>query len=48
MFLKMPRHLTPIQTASAIAKLGENWLLAAVARELHWSKTCIFLLDERQ
>jgi hypothetical protein len=28
-------HLTPIQTARAIAKLEENWSLAAVARELH-------------
>jgi hypothetical protein len=35
-------HLTPIQTARAIAKLEENWPLAAVARELHCSKTCIF------
>jgi hypothetical protein len=35
-------HLTPIQTARAIAKLEENRLLAAVARELHCSKTCIF------
>jgi hypothetical protein len=35
-------HLTPIQTARAIAKLEENWSLAAVARELHCSKTCIF------
>jgi hypothetical protein len=36
-------HLTPIQTARAIAKLfffKENWSLAAVARELHSSKTC--------
>jgi hypothetical protein len=32
-FFKMP-HLTPIQTARAIAKLQENWSLAAVAREL--------------
>jgi hypothetical protein len=35
-------HLSPIQTARAIAKLEENWSLAAVARELHCSKTCIF------
>jgi hypothetical protein len=35
-------HLTPIQTARAIAKLEENWSLAAVASELHCSKTCIF------
>jgi hypothetical protein len=35
-------HLTPMQTAGAIAKLKENWSLAAVARELHCSKTCIF------
>jgi hypothetical protein len=35
-------HLTPIQTARAIEKLEENWSLAAVARELHCSKTCIF------
>jgi dsRNA-specific ribonuclease len=32
-FLKMP-HLSPMQTARAIAKLEENWSLAAVAREL--------------
>jgi AraC-like DNA-binding protein len=31
-------HLTPMQTARAIAKLKENWSLAAVARELHCSK----------
>jgi hypothetical protein len=35
-------HLTPMQTARVIAKLKENWSLAAVARELHCSKTCIF------
>jgi hypothetical protein len=35
-------HLTPMQTARAIAKLKENWSLAAVAREIHCSKTCIF------
>jgi hypothetical protein len=35
-------HLTPIQTARAIAKLEENWSLAAVARELDCSKTRIF------
>jgi hypothetical protein len=35
-------HLTPTQTAMAIAKLEENWSLAAVARELHCSKACIF------
>jgi hypothetical protein len=35
-------HLTPIQTAKAIEKVEENWSLAAVARELHCSKTCIF------
>jgi hypothetical protein len=35
-------HLTPMQTARAIAKLEENWSLAAVARELHCSKTCNF------
>jgi DNA invertase Pin-like site-specific DNA recombinase len=34
-------HLTPIQTARAIAKLEENWSLAAVARELHCNKTWI-------
>ncbi|KAJ3638571.1 hypothetical protein MTP99_001923 [Tenebrio molitor] len=28
-------HLSPMQTARAIAKLEENWSLAAVARELH-------------
>jgi hypothetical protein len=33
-------HLTPMQTAGAIAKLKENWSLAAVARELYCSKTC--------
>jgi hypothetical protein len=32
-------HLTP--TVRAIAKLVENWSLAAVTRELHCSKTCI-------
>jgi hypothetical protein len=31
-----------MQTARAIAKLEENWSLAAVAIELHCSKTCIF------
>jgi hypothetical protein len=31
-----------MQTARDIAKLEENWSLAAVARELHCSKTCIF------
>jgi hypothetical protein len=36
-------HLSLIQTARAIAKLEENWSLAAVARELHCSKTCILL-----
>jgi hypothetical protein len=42
-FFLMP-HLSPMQTARAIAKLEENWSLAAVARELHCSctKTCIF------
>jgi hypothetical protein len=35
-------HPSPMQTARAIAKLEENWSLAAVARELHCSKTCIF------
>jgi hypothetical protein len=35
-------HTSPMQTARAIAKLEENWSLAAVARELHCSKTCIF------
>jgi hypothetical protein len=35
-------HLSPMQTARAIAKLEENWSLAAVAKELHCSKTCIF------
>jgi hypothetical protein len=35
-------HLSPMQTARAIAKLEENWSLAAVARELHCSRTCIF------
>jgi hypothetical protein len=35
-------HLTPTQTAMAIAKLEENWSLAAMARELYCSKTCIF------
>ncbi|KAJ3628754.1 hypothetical protein MTP99_013197 [Tenebrio molitor] len=34
-------HLTPMQTARAIAKLKENWSLAAVARE-YLQKTCIF------
>jgi hypothetical protein len=34
-FFLMPRHLTPTQTARAIAKLAENWSLAAVAKELH-------------
>jgi hypothetical protein len=40
-------HLTPIQTARAIAKLEENWSLAAVARELHCSKTWIFNIKRR-
>jgi hypothetical protein len=40
-------HLTPIQTARAIAKLEENWSLAAVARQLHCSKTCIFNIKRR-
>jgi hypothetical protein len=40
-------HLTPIQTARAIAKLEENWSLAAVATELHCSKTCIFNIKRR-
>jgi hypothetical protein len=40
-------HLTPIQIARAIAKLEENWSLAAVARELHCSKTCIFNIKRR-
>jgi hypothetical protein len=40
-------HLTPIQTARAIAKLEENWSLAAVARKLHCSKTCIFNIKRR-
>jgi hypothetical protein len=31
-----------MQTARATAKLEKNWSLAAVARELHCSKTCIF------
>jgi hypothetical protein len=35
-------HLTPIQTARAIAKLEENWSLASVARKLH----CIFNLKK--
>jgi AraC-like DNA-binding protein len=38
----MPRHLTPIQ--STIAKLEEKWSLAAVAAELHVSKSYIFKL----
>jgi hypothetical protein len=36
-------HPTPIQTVRAIAKLEENRLLAAVARELH----CIFSIKKR-
>jgi hypothetical protein len=40
-------HLTPIQTARAIANLEENWSLAAVARELHCSKTYIFNIKRR-
>jgi hypothetical protein len=32
-------HLTPMETARAIAKLEENWSLAAVSRELYCSKT---------
>jgi hypothetical protein len=47
-FFLMPRYLTPIQTPRAIPKQEENWSLAAVAKELHCSKTCIFLLHERQ
>jgi hypothetical protein len=45
-FFLMP-HLTQIQTARAIAKLEENWSLAAVARELHCSKICIFNIKRR-
>jgi hypothetical protein len=41
-------HLTPMQTARAIAKLEENWSLAAVARELHCSKTCILHLQYKE
>jgi hypothetical protein len=41
-------HLTPIQTARAIAKLEENWSLATVARELHCSKTCILHLQYKE
>jgi hypothetical protein len=40
-------HPTPIQTARAIGKLEENWPLAAVPRELHCSKTCIFNIKRR-
>jgi transposase len=36
-----------MQTARAIAKLKENWSFAAVARELHCSKTCIFNIKRR-
>jgi hypothetical protein len=39
-------HITPIQTARAIAKLEENWSFAAVARELHCF-TCIFNIKRR-
>jgi hypothetical protein len=41
-------HLTLIQTARAFAKLEENWSLAAVARELHCSRTCIFNIKRRR
>jgi AraC-like DNA-binding protein len=40
--IDMPRHLTPIQ--ATIAKLEEKWSLAAVAAELHVSKSYIFKL----
>jgi hypothetical protein len=40
----MPRHLTPIQVARAIAKLEENWSFAAVAADLRVNKSCIFKL----
>jgi hypothetical protein len=43
----MPQHLTPVQTARAIAKLEENWSSAAVGRELHCNKTCIFNIKRR-
>jgi hypothetical protein len=39
----MPRHLSPIQAARPIAKLEENWSLAAIAAELHVSKSCIYV-----
>jgi transposase len=45
--INMPRYLTPIQAARATAKLEENWSLAAVAAELHVSKSCIFKLKRR-
>jgi hypothetical protein len=39
----MSRRIIPIQVARAIAKLEENWSLAAVAAELHVSKSCIHI-----
>jgi hypothetical protein len=43
----MSRRIIPIQVARAIAKLEVNWSLAAVAAELHVSKSCIFKLKWR-
>jgi hypothetical protein len=37
-----------MQTAKVIAKLEENWSLAAVARELHCSKTCSLHLQYKE
>jgi hypothetical protein len=41
-FLNATSATSHSNAARAIAKLKENWSLAAVARELHYSKTCIF------
>jgi hypothetical protein len=41
-FFKCHISLRCRQRGLLLAKLEENWSLAAVARELHCSKTCIF------
>jgi hypothetical protein len=46
-FFKCHISLKFRQLGRAIAKLEENWSLAAVARELHCSKTCIFNIKRR-
>jgi hypothetical protein len=46
---KLKINISPIQAARAIAKLEKNWSLAALAAELHVSKSCtrIFKLKRR-